>query len=145
MDRVPDWKHAKAYAWGNLAVSFWAHLFRKLAPKRGAQGKAAFLAHYADDAIVPFTAAELAALPDLERCITCRLCDAGCPTLGADGAFPGPSTMMRSLSRDPTYFALVDEIPCGECRACEPLCPTQVPIRTVLRMVESKQQSLKSL
>lgn len=137
-------RHSLPYAWANLAVSFWIHVFKKLLPGRGRRGSALFLREYAPDRVVNLAPEELAALPALEACLSCSLCDAACPEIGA-GGFTGPADFMRSLSRDPTYFALVEPPACGDCRACEPLCPSRIPIRAAVRYVEDKRRALETL
>lgn len=147
MIRVARWKHSPVYAAVNLAVAFWIHMGRKLLPRRGPRGREAFEGYYGPDGVTALTPEELAALPSFEACLACSLCDAGCPELvEGRGAFVGPATLVRSLSRDPTYFDLVEgALPCGDCRACEALCPTRVPIRRVLRYLADQRGRVAAL
>jgi glycolate oxidase iron-sulfur subunit len=92
----------------------------------------------------PARAAPTAA--DLSTCVACGLCLPHCPTYrltGAETASPrGRIAAMRAVAvgsrADDTFATFMDE--CLVCRACEDVCPSQVPFG---RMMEAAREQIE--
>ncbi|HEX4981251.1 MAG TPA: (Fe-S)-binding protein, partial [Ilumatobacteraceae bacterium] len=82
---------------------------------------------------------------DLSTCVACGLCLPHCPTYrltGAETASPrGRIAAMRAVAvgsrADDTFATFMDE--CLVCRACEDVCPSQVPFG---RMMEAAREQI---
>jgi glycolate oxidase iron-sulfur subunit len=83
---------------------------------------------------------------DLSTCVACGLCLPHCPTYrltGAETASPrGRIAAMRAVTagapRDETFAQFMDE--CLVCRACEDVCPSNVPFG---RMMEAAREQIE--
>ncbi len=128
----------------NLAYHFNLHMLAK--PVSSAQGDAMerFLRNYAGDKLRPLTADQRARLSTFSRCICCGLCDTVCENLRADRRhlFNGPSDLACCAGCSMPDFELAAEHlagwrRCGDCEACEDICPAGVPLRELAAFVES--------
>ena len=126
----------------NLAWRMLLHLLA-LPFRRPGDGERRFLDNYAADGLRPLSLGERRLLPALDRCIACGLCNAMCETLGAGPRhlFGGPFALAASARSMPDfpYFAahLRDDADCGDCRRCETVCPTGVPLRDLARFIRA--------
>ena len=127
----------------NLAYRFNVHMLKK--PVASARGNARdrFLQNYADDRLAPLTEQQRQQLSRFSRCICCGLCDTVCHNLRASRChlFNGPSDLACSLGCSMPDFDLPDEYlaqwrACGDCRECEEICPSGVPLRELAAFVE---------
>lgn len=86
---------------------------------------------------------------DLNRCIGCGICLGSCPTYrvtGLETAGPrGRIVAMRALAsgdvlaEDATFGRLMEE--CVQCRACEAVCPSQVPFGRMMEAVRERRRA----
>ena len=105
--------------------------------------------NYAADGLLTLTAEERLRLPAFETCLSCGLCDAMCSDLAAakslfQGA-PQPTQLVYSTRLWPN-LPLAEEIErafsaCGECRDCEAVCPTGVPLRELAAFIRGHHPS----
>jgi succinate dehydrogenase/fumarate reductase-like Fe-S protein len=146
--------HKKTYAYLLLALQAVVHYLRLLvrAVLRGGlpRGIALYNRNYLPDGLVPLAAGEVERLPAYERCAVCGLCDAACPLVpdAAAQVFPGPSFLASCLSRSlPQFHAAADYLAyfdrCGECRACEEVCPEDLPLREIAAFVRRKIDEIR--
>ncbi len=133
----------KEFARTRSAKAFWLqvrgglrHLLR--GGERGADGVAAFLAHYGGDGVAIPDASRRDRARAAERCLACGLCSAECARVGGTP----PSDPMEAvvaasrLASEAHRFGFGDgpaETPCGTCRACETRCPVAIPIAEIVR------------
>ncbi len=127
----------------NLALRFNQHLLRK-AFTPGGGGRERFLASYGDEGLFPLDADQRARMPAFSGCIGCGLCDTACPTLAAAHRqlWAGPSDLASALHRSLPDFSLLGPqlalfAACGDCRACEQLCPQGVPLRELAAAISA--------
>lgn len=108
------------------------------------EGRLRALAPYIDRGATPYPGfpeplPEMQDVNALGECVECLICDSACPVVAAgDRTFPGPATLVQlgrfvldvrdrsDVRRLPLTEAQVAG--CAACRACEPLCPSRVPI-----------------
>lgn len=86
---------------------------------------------------------------DLNRCIGCGICLGSCPTYRTtrvETAGPrGRIAAMRAMAAgdvaadDPVFGRLMEE--CVQCRACEAVCPSQVPFGRMMEAVRAKRHA----
>lgn len=122
-----------------------AHVVRR-ALRRDATGDAVerFLANYAADGFRLPDADGAALALAAESCLVCGLCSAECARSGGDPHVdPRDAVIAASrmtidwvrLSLTPFAGAPAEatrtDTPCRACRACEPVCPVQIPIHRV--------------
>ncbi len=146
----PAWAK-RLYAYFRLALrALLLHPLRELFTPQGRKGPARFLANYAPEGLLPYSAEERARLASFMTCIACGLCDLVCPIPARAGRekFPGPSLVARAYSRATPdlvkigpALAYVDA--CAECRLCEAVCPRRVPLVEMFEFSKRKlaQQS----
>ena len=124
-----------------LGWHFLVHWLRKVTFRYDRGGVARFRANYDGEGLAPLTAEQRLQLPLWQGCVGCGLCDLNCVGATADGPAHNVSLqlLMSAGSRDLSAWkvssaeaqrALED---CPTCRACEAVCPTQVPIVEVLQ------------
>ena len=145
----------KLYAFFSLATHAAVHWIKLvgllLTGRRTERGLALFLTNFLPDGITPLSAAEARHLPSFERCLACQACDPVCPlvlTLGQE-VFPGPSYLAACLSRSMPQFPAAREYleqftRCGDCRACEEVCPSAVPLREIASFMNLKLPEIAS-
>ena len=127
----------------NLGFHLLWRLLRRLCFKRSA-GLNDFLSFYREDRIPPVSRGEKELIRLTSRCITCGLCDTRCPSLTSfdQSQFLGPS-FWPHLSRSVPNFTAVS-LPlqgCEECGACEEVCPTKVPLLSLLEYIKEKSRA----
>lgn len=95
---------------------------------------------FAEDGWLPLTSPERAVLAENERCSACCACNVVCPLVKSANLtrFTGPMDIPLKLARlapdlrsSGETLAYFDR--CGVCRACEEVCPLQIPILTVVK------------
>ncbi len=133
---------SKLLSWINLAYRFNLHMVKKPFVSED-KGKALFLDNYRADHIFPLTEELRRRLPELSRCISCGLCDTVCPNLRPERRhlFNGPAELASCHTRGlPDYHLLGSSLEnwrtCGECMACEEVCPTGMPLKELARLVQ---------
>ena len=121
----------------NMAYRFNRHMVTKPLADR-TPGKQRFIEHYGPDRLLPLDPQARAQLPRLHGCIACGLCDTVCP---AD-----PSDLASCLTRSLPDYGLIErelrQLECGDCRACEQVCPAGVPLREMLAFARALIQQL---
>ena len=94
-----------------------------------------FLANYAADGFRLPDAESAALALAAEACLVCGLCSAECARSGgAPGVDPRDAVIAASrMAIDWVRLELPEPIatPCSACRACETVCPVQIPIHRV--------------
>ena len=141
------------------------HPLRVLFTPPDRRGKAGFLASYAGEGLVPYSAEERASLPRFGGCINCGVCDAICPLVfgarpgktsavgSGPGAevpiFRGPSFIALAWSRaSPELRALRGELSaldgCGSCSLCRDACPRGVPLLDIFRFTRRKLEEVEA-
>jgi len=117
----------------NLGLRMLVHLLA-LPFRRPGDGERRFLENYAAEGLPPLSLGERRLLPALDRCIACGLCNAMCETLahGPRHLFGGPFALGASARSMPDFGAfaahLREEVECADCRRCQTVCPTGVPL-----------------
>ena len=136
----------KLFAFSLLGACLVRHFFlsalrwlRKALGGAAPDGKARFMANFDADGIRPLTKAEADIGPLLQRCIRCGLCDALCGHTA--GIFKGPSYLASTHSRSLPEIVhagpyLLEYRSCRDCEGCVDICPTGVPIKEVVALVE---------
>ena len=134
----------------NLAFRFVLHMLKKPFTRR--KGKQLFLDNYRADHIFPLPVEVRRRLPELSRCLSCGLCDTVCPNLSAARRhlFNGPSELASCQTRSLPHYHLLGSAlenwrACGECRECENICPTSLPLRDLARLVEEIMKAQSQL
>ena len=122
-----------------LGVHFFLHVLR-MPWRRSGEGERRFRANYGPDGLFPLSADERRLLPGLDRCIACGLCNVLCEKLGSATRyrFGGPfalAAQARSMPDYPSFAAHLAHDDCGDCAACESVCPTGVPLRDLGSLV----------
>ena len=127
----------------NLAYRFNLHMIRKPLSAARESARRRFLGYYSPDQLYPLSVEQRRPLSRFNRCICCGLCDTVCANLRAAPRqhFSGPSDLASCLSRNlPAYDLLEDYLrdwqACGDCRACEAVCPSGMPLRELAAFVE---------
>lgn len=124
---------------GAIAYLAWralvAHPLKRLLRHRGT-GLERFRAAYVAEGLVPTRPEDAAVARAAAACISCGLCEAGCPLAGATPAVRalGLSAALRLYSRSLEDLPLAREAleACAGCAGCEALCPAGVPIARVV-------------
>ena len=130
-------------AWRALGAHPWKRAVR------GGTGTQRFLAAYGSEGLDPTTAEDRAAAEAASACISCGLCEAGCPLAGV-----APS--IRDLGLHAAFRLYAKGAPelrhaaegldaCARCAGCEPLCPTGVPISRLVRYFQGKAAERRRL
>jgi heterodisulfide reductase subunit C len=132
----------------NLAFRFNLHVLKKPFVGSG-PGREAFLEQYGAENLLPLSEEARRILPGLQSCICCGLCDTVCERLEAAERhiYNGPSELAFSLTRNlPAYQWIEQHLQiwqtCGECRACEEVCPAGVPLR---ELVSFAREQIKAI
>lgn len=137
------------HAIGNLAVRFWAHVFRRMVtkPVPGAELER-FYDNYADDRLVPLSAWEHIVLPEFQKCVNCGSCSSVCPVLKpvAAGYYRGPDSITASLTRCfPDLGDARDAVfNCTRCGACADACPMGINIPELILFARRKSFQIKN-
>jgi heterodisulfide reductase subunit C len=123
---------ALAYlAWRALV----AHPVKRVFRHRGT-GLERFRASYVAEGLVPTRPEDRAAGEAAAGCISCGLCEAGCPLAAATPAVRalGLHAAFRLYSRNLADLPLAAGAleACAGCAGCDALCPTGVPISRVV-------------
>lgn len=131
----------KIWAYCNLAARLTASGIRSLLRMRGGLYK--FWRNYREDRLFALTAGERESYPKFSGCTGCGLCDAVCEKLdkASLARFPGPSAIALSYSRSlPDLWAASESVEhlteCRECRKCEAICPTEVPVVDIIEFIK---------
>lgn len=139
------WKKFFTYAF--MARFYFGHhlsrLWRSAKDQEGELDK--FLENYRADRILPYTPAERAALPGFQSCVSCGLCTNECILSSS------PGDLLRGSAVDPRLLAVAytRSIPelwsareimarCKECNLCEEICPTDTPLKRIVRFAADK-------
>ena len=138
----------RAHALLNLAKSGVVTTIKKTIEPPG-NGLARFDENYRPDGIVSLNQDEVDKLPSFSTCIACHLCDAHCPLAKklSPADFYGPSWLVLCAGRSmPSFPSTVKYLSywemCGDCRACEDVCPVRIPLTELAAFVNSKCQEL---
>jgi succinate dehydrogenase/fumarate reductase-like Fe-S protein len=112
-----------------------AHPFKRLS-RRGT-GLERFLENYASEGLVPTRPEDRAIGEAAAACISCGLCEPACDLAGAAPAVRalGVEAAFRLYGRSSTELPWAREAlaTCSACDACSTVCPTGVPIASVVR------------
>lgn len=136
--RILKWIYAKM----NLALALLIHLgFKKWVSKKGVE---AFLSLYAKDQIFPLTHEQRKTFASHSNCINCGLCVSQCEApISSGGAlfyqtFMTPAHVAFSYSRmlSDNFYNQDFLKYCSQCRACEKVCPTGVPLTKIIEFVQ---------
>lgn len=118
------------------------HLLTRRFRKNPISGTDIFNANYGADRIIPLTSEEAANFARMGRCICCGLCDSACDNIRSARliALRSPSLVALTHSRDlpASIYAgplLAEFERCGDCSQCIDVCPTDVPINDIVRML----------
>ncbi|MBI1909984.1 MAG: 4Fe-4S dicluster domain-containing protein [Deltaproteobacteria bacterium] len=105
-----------------------------------------FLKNYQADGIVTLSREDKEKLNRFSHCLGCGLCDSGCPLTLESTTLESttPSYLAMALSRGMPDFAFMtfNKAVCQDCRHCEEVCPTKVPLKEIFNFIESKKQAL---
>ena len=131
--KAMKWFYAKA----NLACALLIHLlFKRWFKKRGIEQ---FLKDYVTEGIFPLKVEERKNFSSFGRCIQCGFCITACKIQDPIffQKFISPSQIAFSYSRSlPEMRGNGDFLAhCRECRACEEVCPTGVPLTQMMEFV----------
>ncbi|MEW5852926.1 MAG: hypothetical protein AB2A00_29355 [Myxococcota bacterium] len=117
-------------------------LLRAFRPDR--TGLDIFRENYVAEGLPPIPPAARERYHTFVRCTACGSCDQVCPiTPKADALeWQGPMMVVISMARAaPHYRECVPALKyfdrCGDCRACEVVCPEHIPIREVAQMMRA--------
>jgi heterodisulfide reductase subunit C len=112
-----------------------AHPFKRL--RAEGSGLERFLKNYAGEGLVPTRPADRAVGEAASACIDCGLCASACDLAGAapEVRALGLPAVFRLLGRSSAELvhARAALEACAACGACDPICPTGVPISDVVR------------
>lgn len=112
-----------------------AHPVKRL--RHSGSGLERFAASYEPEGLVPTRPEDRAIGEAASACIGCGLCELGCELAGAAAAVRslGLPAAFRLYGRSTTELPLAREAleACRACVGCEPLCPTGVPIGSIVR------------
>lgn len=131
------------YAKINLAVALLIHfLFKKWFGKRGLSH---FLSAYEKDHVFPLSAQERLKFSSYSNCIFCGLCVSQCELTDSNfyQKFITPAMIAFSYTKSlPEVSSNIDFVAhCSSCRACEKVCPTSVPLNSILQFVKTHAAS----
>jgi succinate dehydrogenase/fumarate reductase-like Fe-S protein len=133
---------ARSYAW--LAWrAIVPHPLRAL--RRRGTGAERFLRNYAPEGLGPTSAEEREAALAASACISCGLCESGCPLRGAVPSVRslGLHASFRLYAKSADMLAHAGDAlaACSSCTGCEPLCPTGVPVARLVRWFAARAAS----
>ena len=132
-------------AWRAAVVQPLRHILQ-----RRPAGKAAFLAGYAAEGLVPTLPRDKAMLAAASRCISCGLCDELDGQLGniARGAYQGASMLPRQYARSSVELRwsreAIDAIDPDAYRPGEAACPTRVPLVALAAWLKERLERTSS-
>ncbi len=110
--------------------------------RRRGSGEERFLENYAGEGLLPTGTDEREVARAASACISCGLCESGCPLRGAVPAVRdlGLHAAFRLLGKTDEMLARSAEVlaACACCTGCEPLCPTGVPITRIVRLLAAR-------
>lgn len=121
------WNRARVVAMLYLAWAFMRRVFRRIVRGRADDGGAErFLENFAGEGMAPLTVAQAAVIEGASRCIQCGLCEAVCP-------LPVDRWLANSRALDMASYAAASmpSMCPDDCRRCELICPTGVPIAAI--------------
>ena len=120
-----------------------SRLWRSSQEQEGALDK--FLENYRADRILPYSPRERAALPDFQSCVSCGLCSNECVLSSSPGDLlqgnpVDPRLLAVAYTRSIPEFWSAREIieRCKECNLCEEICPTDTPLKGIVRFAADK-------
>ncbi|MBI3018289.1 MAG: 4Fe-4S dicluster domain-containing protein [Deltaproteobacteria bacterium] len=127
------------YAKINLAVALIIHFsFKKWFQRRGLSH---FLSFYKEDRVFPLLSEERAKFSSYSNCIFCGLCVSQCELTDSHfyEKFLTPANIAFSYTKSlPEVSSNVDFLAhCSSCRSCEKVCPTSVPLNTIIQFVKT--------
>jgi succinate dehydrogenase/fumarate reductase-like Fe-S protein len=104
-----------------------------------------FLDTYRGDRIFPVTPDERAAMPSFQACVSCGLCTNECVLTAPPGDLLGsvridPRDLAVAYSRSvPEFWSARDLVEaCEGCGLCEEICPTDTPLKRIVRFIMEK-------
>lgn len=119
------WKRFRSFAY--LAIAFNRRQLRRLfLGRKDDGGVERFLENFSGDGLAPLSAPETSLIFALSKCTFCGICEAVCP-------MPVDRWPAYARALEHARFAAEDLPPScpPECRQCEMLCPTGVPLREI--------------
>jgi Fe-S oxidoreductase len=119
---------------GIIHVARQAAVLLRLRPP-AASSVGLFFDNYSPDGIRPADAERAELRFAAEACLTCGLCSAECARTGRRPALDPRDAVIAASRLETDLLRHAIELPsaeaCSDCGACEPFCPSRIPIRRV--------------
>ena len=127
------------YAKVNLALALVIHFaFKKWFQRRGL---AHFLSFYEKDRVFPLSSEERLKFSSYSNCVFCGLCVSQCELTDSHfyQKFLTPANLAFSYTKSlPDVSSNIDFVThCSSCRSCEKVCPTSVPLNSIIQFVKT--------